>query len=121
MIVIDTSAWIDHFRGRRTAIPELLESRLGLLHSSVFGELLMSGLPKNDPVVNELGDLPTAPLISADDVRELIVSAELAGTGVGYVDAHLLASARAFPEGRLLTHDKQLREQAERLGILFQQ
>jgi predicted nucleic acid-binding protein len=121
MIVIDTSAWIDHFRGRHTAIPALLENRLGLLHSSVFGELLLSGLPTTDSVVHELSDLPTAPLISADDVRELVVEANLAGTGVGYGDAHLLASARAVPEGRLLTHDKRLRLQAERLSVAFEQ
>jgi predicted nucleic acid-binding protein len=121
IIVIDTSAWIDHFRGHATPIPDLLENRAGLLHSSVFGELLLSGLPTNDPVVDELGDLPAAPLISPEDVQELIVSADLAGTGVGYVDAHLLASARAIPEGRLLTHDKRLHQQARRLGIAFDQ
>jgi predicted nucleic acid-binding protein len=119
MIVIDTSAWIDHFRGRDTEIPALLENRLGLLHSSVFGELLLSGLPRNDPVVEELADLPGAPLVSPTEVHELIASADLAGTGVGYVDAHLLASARAVPEGRLLTHDKRLRDRADRLGVLF--
>ena len=120
MIVIDTSAWIDHFRGRDTAIPALLENKLGLLHSSVLGELLLSGLPKQDPVIDELLDLPSGPLVSAADVHELISSADLAGTGIGYVDAHLLASARAVPEGRLLTHDKRLRELAERLGVLFE-
>jgi predicted nucleic acid-binding protein len=119
MIVIDTSAWIDHFRGRDTEIPALLENRLGLLHSSVLGELLLSGLPRNDPVVEELADLPVAPLVSPTEVHEFIASADLAGTGVGYVDAHLLASARAVPEGRLLTHDKRLRDRADRLGVLF--
>ena len=119
MIVIDTSAWIEHFRGRDTEIPGLLESRLGLLHSSVLGELLLSGLPTNDPVIEELADLPPAPLVSPTDVHELILSGGLAGTGVGYVDAHLLASTRAVPEGRLLTHDKRLSEQADRLGVLF--
>ena len=103
MIVIDTSAWIEHFRGRDTEIPGLLESRLGLLHSSD----------------EALADLPAAPLVSPTDVHELILSGGLAGTGVGYVDAHLLASTRAVPEGRLLTHDKQLSEQADRLGVLF--
>jgi predicted nucleic acid-binding protein len=120
MIVVDTSAWIDHFRGRDTPIPDLLENNLGLLHSSVFGELLLSGLPTNDPVIRELRDLPAAPLVSAEDVHGLIVSAELAGAGIGYVDAHLLASALAVPEGSLLTHDKRLHEQAERLGVAFQ-
>ena len=120
MIVIDTSAWIDHFRGLDTAIPTLLENKLGLLHSSVFGELLLSGLPKADPVIEQLLDLPGAPLISPADVHELIVSADLTGTGIGYVDVHLLASARDVPEGRLLTHDDRLQEQAARLGVAFQ-
>ena len=119
MIVIDTSAWIEHFRGRDTAIPDLLENGLGLLHSSVLGELLLSGLPRNDAVTKELDDLPRAPLAMPDEVYALIESAGLAGTGVGYVDAHLLASA-AMAEAQLLTHDKRLLEQAERLGIAYQ-
>jgi predicted nucleic acid-binding protein len=119
MIVIDTSAWIDHFRGLDTAIPDLLENRLGLLHSSVLGELLLSGLPRNDPVSAELRDLPAAPLVSPNDVHEMIATTVLAGTDVGYVDAHLMASARSIPEGRLLTHDKSLLAQAARLGIAY--
>ncbi len=37
--------------------------------------------------------------------------------GIGYVDAHLIASARISPGARLWSRDKRLRTQAERLGV----
>ena len=121
MTVVDTSVWVDHFRDRSTLIPELAERRSILLHSSVLGELLLAGLSRNHPVARDIRKLPTAPLASPAEVAALIEWARLAGTGIGYVDAHLLASTRSVPEGRLLTSDSGLRAQAERLGIAFPQ
>ena len=117
MIVVDTSVWVDHFRDRETAIPELAESGSILLHSSVLGELMLGGLSRRHPAARELRRLPPAPLASPTEVAALIEWARLANTGIGYVDAHLLASARSLPEGRLLTLDASLQAQADRLGI----
>jgi len=64
-----------------------------------------------------LRPLPPAPLATPTEVAALIEWAQLANTGIGYVDAQLLASARSLPEGRLLTLDGRLQAQAERLGI----
>ena len=119
MIVVDTSVWIDHFRDRSTPIPTLAERRSILLHSSVMGELLLGGLSRNDALARDLRRLPAAPLASPAEVAALIEWARLAGTGIGYVDAHLLASARSVPEGRLLTSDVRLHAQAERLRVAF--
>jgi predicted nucleic acid-binding protein len=44
----------------------------------------------------------------------------LFGTGIGYVDTHLLVSAKLLPDGKLLTKDRALAEQAERLGIAYE-
>ena len=41
----------------------------------------------------------------------------LFGTGIGYVDAHLLMSTFLTPEATLWTRDKRLRAVAERLGV----
>jgi hypothetical protein len=59
-------------------------------------------------IVEELRDVPSAPLVSADDELELVVAVGLERTGIDYVDAHLLASVRAMAERQLLTHDKRL-------------
>ena len=42
---------------------------------------------------------------------------ELAGSGIGYVDIHLLAAVRLAPGCALWTKDRQLKALAERLGI----
>jgi len=52
-------------------------------------------------------------------VLHLIDRHGLWGTGIGYTDAHLLASALLTPGGRLWTRDKRLHDQAERLSVAF--
>jgi hypothetical protein len=47
----------------------------------------------------------------------VIGHAGIAGTGIGYVDAHLIASVQLQPDARLWTRDKRLLEVAMRLGL----
>jgi hypothetical protein len=52
---------------------------------------------------------------------QLLIEAEyLFGRGIGYVDAHLLASARLTAGSRLWARDRRLHENAMRLGIAWQ-
>ncbi|NRD89013.1 VapC toxin family PIN domain ribonuclease [Sphingopyxis sp. BSNA05] len=121
MIIIDTSTWIDHFRGIDTLLDSPpAQSVRRLLHPFVYGELLLSGLPKNGAVREHLSDLQKAPVADASEVAAFIEWAGLAGTGIGYVDAHLLVSARMLDNGRLLSQDRSLMEQAQRLNIAYE-
>ncbi len=52
------------------------------------------------------------------EVAALTRWAGLAGTGIGYVDAHLLVSAR-LADATLLTRDSKLLAQAERLDLAY--
>jgi predicted nucleic acid-binding protein len=54
---------------------------------------------------------------SDPEVLGLIDAAALAGKGIGYVDAHLLVSARLTAGALLWTRDKRLRGIAETLGL----
>lgn len=120
MIIVDTSTWLDHFRGRRTQLDTLLGvGPRKLLHPFVYGELLLNGLPRTGIEANALQNLVSAPIASVAEVAAFIGWAKLTGTGVGYVDTHLLVSAKMLAEGRLLTEDLKLRAQAERLGLAF--
>lgn len=119
MIIVDTSVWVDHLRGIDSPLEEILGSGTELLHPFVYGELLLNGLPKRGVFAERLQGLKTAPVAAISDVAAFILWAELAGTGVGYVDTHLLVSAKLLPAGQVLTNDHNLHAQAERLGVAY--
>jgi predicted nucleic acid-binding protein len=118
VIVVDTSTWIDHIRGLATPLEDLLGQSKIALHPFVFGELTLNGLPKSGPFCYDaFSTFAEAPVASAAEVSAFIRWSELAGKGIGYVDVHLLMSARMIPNGRLLTSDKNLLAQALRFEL----
>lgn len=119
MIIVDTSVWVEHIRRGKTPLARLLDSARVLLHPFVFGELLLHGLPRQGPLSASLNELEVPPVATAEEAAAFITWAKLAGTGVGYVDTHLLISARMLPTGKLLTRDRKLHAQAERLGVAY--
>lgn len=119
MIIADTSVWVEHFRRRDTALGRLLVDSIVVLHPFVLGELLLHGLPKRGGLAAALIELDQAPLATPSEAAAFITWAKLAGTGVGYVDVHLIISARMLPNGRILTLDSDLQTQAERLGVAY--
>jgi predicted nucleic acid-binding protein len=119
VIIVDTSVWVEHIRGGKTQLGQLLDSARVLLHPFVFGELLLHGLPRRGPLSASLSELEAPPVATAEEAAAFIIWAKLAGMGVGYVDTHLLVSARMIRAGKLLTRDKKLHAQAERLGVAY--
>lgn len=67
-------------------------------------------------MIHNLQRLPSAPEVSHSETLDLIVDRELAGCGIGWVDAHLLASALVAGCG-LGTLDTRLRAVASGLGV----
>ncbi len=119
MIIVDTSVWIDHLRGIDSPLDDILGSGSELLHPFVYGELLLNGLPTRGSFAERLLGLRPAPVAAPSDVAAFILWAKLAGTGVGYVDAHLLVSAKLLAGGTIMTNDNSLAEQAGRLGMAY--
>src|SRR5579859_845490 len=117
MILVDTSAWIDHLRVGDAALRKLLERGLVLTHPCVIGELAMGNLKQREVVVNALQDLPRAVVALEDEVLRFIVDRGLSGLGIGYSDAHLLAAVQLTPDALLWTRDKRLGEIAARLSL----
>lgn len=117
MVIVDTSVWVDHLRGNDAALAALLAAGRVLAHPFVVGEIALGQLRNRAVVLDALGGLPAANTASAEEVLVLIESTALAGLGIGYVDAHLLAATRLTPGARLWTRDKRLREVAQRLGL----
>jgi predicted nucleic acid-binding protein len=107
MILVDTSIWVDHLRSSSAELSGLLERSRVLAHPFVIGEIALGHLKRRQQVLDGLSGLPQADMASDPEVLSFIEFADLAGTGVGYLDAHLLASAKL--SGALLwTRDKRL-------------
>ena len=117
MLLIDTSIWIDHFRKQNARLSTALIRGDALMHAFVLGELALGHEQRFAEIFKDLMDLPYAKIASPNEVLRLISRQALAGSGIGYVDAHLVASALLMPDVRLWTRDKRLRAVADRLSI----
>ena len=116
-VLLDTSVWIDHLRSGDALVTQLLEAGEVLTHAFVIGELALGHLSKRKEILGLLGALPRAPIATDEEVLVFIDRHRLAGRGIGYVDAHLLASAFLHPGLRLLTRDRRLHEAANSLRV----
>ena len=114
MTLVDTSVWIDHLRKTDAELSVLLDEGRVLVHPFVIGELACGTLRHRAEVLGHLRRLPGVPVASTDEVHHLLETHDLAGCGLGWVDLHLLASAR-LGRCRLLTHDRRLRDVADSL------
>ena len=117
MILVDTSIWIDHFRAADPQLVTLLNKGEVLAHPFVIGEVALGSVAKRADVLRLLDNLPKAISASHDEVMIFIARQRLANTGVGYVDAHLLASAALTPSAALWSRDKTLRAAATRCAL----
>ena len=117
MLLIDTSIWIDHFRKQNARLSTALIRGDALMHAFVLGELALGHEQRFTEISKDLMDLPNAKIASSNEVLRLISRQALAGSGIGYVDAHLVASALLMPDVRLWTRDRRLRAVADRLSI----
>ncbi|HVZ74424.1 MAG TPA: PIN domain-containing protein [Polyangia bacterium] len=119
MILVDTSVWIDFFRGRPSALEvrRLIEANGIVCHEDVLGELALGTLPNRARTLDYLRTLPSTSRVPAAVVHDLIGRRRLSGTGIGWVDANLLASAERDGR-RLWTHDRRLAGVAAALDLL---
>ena len=118
MMLVDTSVWIDHLRQGDAELAAALQAGQVGAHPFVVGELACGNLRARAEVLGLLQSLP--PLAVATDKEVLFFMDEhaLMGRGIGYVDVHLLASARLG--GALLwTRDQRLHAIATELGLAY--
>jgi predicted nucleic acid-binding protein len=117
VILVDTSVWVDHLRQSDERLVALLERELVLVHPHVIGELSLGSLRQRDAMISDLMDLPPSNVASDDEVLRFIARETLYGTGIGYVDAHLLAATRLTAGATIWTRDRHLLAAAERLSL----
>lgn len=116
-LLADSSLWIDHIRAPNEALGLALGENRVLVHPFVIGEIAMGSIASRTAVLAALVELRQAVRAEDDEVLALVERHSLSGTGLGWVDAHLLASALLTPETRLWTRDRRLKEAADRIGI----
>ena len=114
MILVDSSVWIDHLRAANASLAELIGDKLVLIHPYVVGELAVGSIKGRGEFLSKLSDLPSATIATDNEVLDLIERRALFGRGIGYLDAHLLASVLLTDGAKLWTLDRNLHELAER-------
>lgn len=117
MILIDTSVWVDHLRFGDRALEQVLEAGQAATHPFVIGELALGNLRQRREVLGAITELPRVNAASDAEVLHFIEELALFGSGIGYIDAHLLASLRLTPGARIWTRDRRLDDVSKRLGL----
>ncbi|MEI6972167.1 MAG: type II toxin-antitoxin system VapC family toxin [bacterium] len=116
MVLVDTSVWVDHFRQGVSLLGDLLVSGRVVTHPFVIGELACGNLKNRKKILSLLSNLPSLQMVSHAEALHLTESRSLGGSGIGWIDVHLLASA-SLNHVTLWTRDRRLQTVASRLGI----
>jgi predicted nucleic acid-binding protein len=118
-VLVDTSVWRRYFSGSPAAgaLADLLdEDGVVLIHPFVLGELVLGGVSAREESL--FARLPSAAVVAHEEVLEFVRRRRLARRGIGWVDAHLLASALAS-SAALWSADAPLASAAADLGADF--
>jgi predicted nucleic acid-binding protein len=116
LTLVDTSVWVDHLRRGNGRLGRLLEDGLVLVHPFVVGELALGRIRRRSEILGLLAELPQAGVATHGEAMEFVERHRLEGTGIGWVDLHLLASAALGRVG-VWTLDRRLSAAAQRLSL----
>jgi predicted nucleic acid-binding protein len=95
MVLVDTSVWVRFLSGREPfarGLDALLAEDRVLGHDLVHGELLIGDRGGRPRLLAAYSDITRARAVAHVDVVELVTARGLQGRGIGWIDAHLLAS-----------------------------
>jgi hypothetical protein len=118
MVLVDTSVWVDHLRRGLPQLAGLLAAGSVVCHPFVVGELACGHLKNRREILDLLQTLCTCPVATHEEVLHFLEAHHLMGRGLGYLDAHLLASAK-LSGVPLWTLDRALRTAATYLPVAY--
>lgn len=120
MIIVDTGVWVHRYREPNPTLRRLVQQDLALVHPYVIGELALGSLPARKQTLADMDLLAKPPVASTEEALLFLERHDLACTGIGWVDLHLLASTMLLGgAARLWTRDQRLHRQATRLGVSY--
>jgi len=117
VILADTSIWIDHIRAPHSGLVAALMAGCVRMHPYIIGELALGNLRDRGRLMEDMGRIRPANIASFDEVMLLIERGPLYGSGLGWVDANLLATTLATPGLKLLTRDRRMGLVAKHLNV----
>ncbi len=118
-VLLDTSVWIRHFKTSNLRVVQLLESESVVSHEFVVAEMACGSLKAREETLGYLKALIALPTVSTQEVLLLIETKKLYSRGIGFIDAHLLASTLIMADTQIWTADKRLENIAQELGIAY--
>ena len=116
MTLVDTSVWVDHLGKGNSTLRRLLNNSQVLTHPFIIGELACGNLKNRSEVLGLLDELPKAVVAENNEVLEFVERTHLYGSGIGWIDVHLIASAM-LSKATIMTLDRQLENTTKGLGI----
>lgn len=120
MVLVDTSVWIRFLAGKEpyaSRLDRLLTRDDVLGHELIYGELLIGDRGGRARLLAAYAQMEQAITVYHREVVGLVRDRKLHGGGIGWVDAHLLAST-LVAHARLWTADAALARIATGMGIV---
>ncbi len=120
-VLVDTSVWIRFLSNREpyaAQLAELLVREQVSGHDLVYGELLIGDKGGRLPLLRDYADFHEAPSVPHGEVVAFVRERGLHGRGIGWIDAHLLASA-LVGNLKLWTADPRLDAVAAEFGVEY--
>ena len=121
LVLVDTSVWIRFLSNQSpfaAGLDDLLSRDEVAGHDFVYGELLIGDTGGRKRLLADYARMHQAPIVPHGEVVDFVIHRRLHGRGIGWIDAHLLASA-LVGRLRLWTIDPRLATLAAELGIAY--
>jgi predicted nucleic acid-binding protein len=121
IVLADTSVWIRFLSGHApyaAGLDALLDREEVSGHEFVYGELLIGDKGGRHRLLTQYAQMHQAPAVPHADVVDFVRHRRLHGRGIGWIDAHLLASA-LVGRLKLWTTDPRLASAAGDLGVRY--
>jgi predicted nucleic acid-binding protein len=118
-VLVDTSVWVRFLANKRPFAAELdrlLTDDAVSGHQFVYGELLLGDRGGRQRLLSSYDRIEQVEAVPHGDVVTFVRARKIHGRGIGWIDAHLLASALVAGV-RLWTADGPLGTIADELGI----
>jgi predicted nucleic acid-binding protein len=121
VVLVDTSIWIRFLAGTEpyaSELDRLLSNDEVLGHDFVYGELLIGDRGGRANLLAAYQAMRQAASVANSEVVEFVRRRKIHGRGIGWIDAHLLASA-IVAHSTLWTADRPLTAVAQNIGVAY--